>query len=107
MPMPPYQLYCYTKDCKNPAQYKIAAKWSDGVVSELKTYGLCCDDCLSKWFLRGRERYQACKLIPGETLDPPGIYRLERGHRDQVLPRLSELEERVLAHQTAAHAAGA
>jgi len=97
MPMPPYQLYCYTKDCKHPAQYKIAASWSDGVVSELKTYGLCCEECLPKWFERGRQRFKACKLIPGESLEPPGIFLLQRGQRDQTLQRLTELEERLAA----------
>ena len=58
MPMPPYQLYCYTKGCKHPAVYKIAARWSDGIVRELKTYGLCCEECLPAWFERGRQRQQ-------------------------------------------------
>ncbi len=107
MPMPPYPIYCYTKSCKNLAQYKIAARWSDGVVKELKTYGLCCEECLSKWFLRGRESYQKCLLIPGETLDPPGIYQLQRGHGDQGLPRLNELEERVLAESANHQSKGA
>ena len=92
MPMPAYQLFCYTKDCKNPAVYKIAARWSDGIVGELKTYGLCCERCLPAWFERGRKRQQACHLTPGETLEPPGIYLLERGHRDQSLQRLTDLE---------------
>src|SRR5450755_503753 len=97
MPMPSYQIYCYTKDCKHPAQYKIAGRWSDGVVSELKTYGLCCEECLAKLLVRARESHNVLRLIPGETLETPGIYQLQRGQRDQVLPRLTELEERVLA----------
>jgi len=96
MPMPPYPIYCSTKDCKNPAQYKIAATWSDGVASELKTYGLCCADCLPTWFRNSRQRYAACKLIPGETLEPPGIFLLQRGHRDRGLQRLGDLEKQVL-----------
>ena len=95
MPMPPYQVFCYTKGCKNPALYKIAAKWSDGVVSELKTYGLCCEDCLPKALQRGRESHNACRLIPGETLEAPGIYQLQHGKRDQALQRLTALEERI------------
>jgi hypothetical protein len=100
MPMPSYQVFCSTKACKNPAQYKIAAKWSDGVVSELKTYGLCCEKCLSKELQRGRDRQKACHLTSGETLEPPGIFLLQHGKRDQVLQRLPELEERVLADTT-------
>lgn len=100
MPMPPYQVYCYTKDCKNPAVYKIAAKWSDGVVSELKTYGLCCADCLAKWFLRGRINFASCRLIPGETPEPPGIFALKHGQRDQTLERRTDLEEQIIAGQT-------
>jgi hypothetical protein len=96
MPMPPYQIYCYTKDCKNLAQYKIAASWSDGVVSELKTYGLCCEACLPIWFQRGRKSYSLCRQTAGERLESPGIYQLQRGHRDQGLQRLHELESEVL-----------
>ena len=98
MPMPAYQLYCYTKDCKHPAVYKIAAQWSDGKVGELKTYGLCCEPCLPLWFQRGRARQQACHLTPGETLEPPGIYLLQHGERDQTLKRLPDLEGQLLAH---------
>jgi len=96
MPMPPYQIPCCTTGCKHPAKYKIAARWSDGVVHELKTYALCCDECLPAWLLRGRDRQKTCRLTPGETLEPPGVYQLQHGQRDQVLQRLTELEERVL-----------
>ncbi|MBI1832761.1 MAG: hypothetical protein HYR84_15070 [Planctomycetes bacterium] len=93
MPMPTYQIFCQSKGCKNLAQYKVAARWSDGVVSELKTYGLCCEDCLKKWYARAQESHESCRLIPGETLEEPGIYHLERDHRDQVLRRAAELEQ--------------
>lgn len=94
--MPPYQVFCYTKGCKHPAQYKIAARWSDGVVSELKTYGLCCEECLPKWLARGRESHHKCRLTTGESLDVPGIYTLQHGKRDQALERQTELEQRIL-----------
>jgi hypothetical protein len=97
MPMPPYQIPCCTKGCKHPAKYKIAARWSDGVVRELKTYGLSCEECLPAWLLRGRDRHKACRLTAGETLESPGIYQLQHGERDQGLLRLTELEESVLS----------
>src|SRR4051794_3492673 len=92
MHMPSYPVYCYTKGCKNLAVYKIAGRWSDGVVGELKTYGLCCETCLPAWFQRGRKQQRICRLTTGETLEPPGIFLLARGHRDQTLERLTDLE---------------
>lgn len=95
MPMPSYPIYCYTKDCKDLAVYKIASRWSDGVVRELKTYALCCADCLAVWFHKSRQKQAACRLTAGEILEPPGIYHLERGHRDVQLQRLPELEKQL------------
>lgn len=99
MPMPPFPIYCYTKDCKNLAEYKIAARWSDGRTSELKTYGLCCHPCLSAWFKRSRQKQMQCRLAPGETLEPAGVYHLEHGHRDRQLSRLVDLEEKLRSGQ--------
>jgi len=90
--MPPYAVLCYTAACGRPAAYKVAAAWSDGVTSELKTYGLCCSDCLPAWWARARARRGACRLAPGESLSAPGIYRVQRGSRDQHLERMSDLE---------------
>ena len=102
MPMPSYQVFCSTKGCKNLALYKIASRWSDGLQSELKTYGLCCADCLREWYEKGVVKQKACQLAPGETLEVPGIYHLQRGQRDQRLPRLEELEKELalpMCHQ--------
>ena len=96
MAMPPYPIYCYTKGCKNLATHKIAARWSDGVVSELKTYGLCCTDCLPAWFRQCRDKLRTSHLLPGETLEQPGIYQLQHGARDQQLQRLQALEQELL-----------
>lgn len=95
MPMPSYPIYCYTKDCKNLALYKIASRWSDGVVHELKTYALCCADCLPRWFQASCQKQTACRLTPGESLDRPGIYSLQKGQRDLKLARLPELEKQL------------
>lgn len=92
MAMPPYPILCYTPGCNQLASFKIAARWSDGLTSELKTYGLCCADCLKSWYQRARQRHGACRRAPGETLEAPGIYQMERGQRDQRLQRLPEME---------------
>lgn len=97
MPMPPYPIYCYTPGCKNLATCKIAARWSDGRQSELKTYGLCCEECLPRWFALCRDKQKHCRLASGETLDPPGIFGMQRGERDKKLERLTEVEQRLLA----------
>ncbi len=92
--MPPYPIYCYRKGCGKLAVYKIAARWSDGVTEELKTYALCCEECLPDWYRRSREKQKACRLAARETLETPGIYRLQHGQRDRRLERVKELEDR-------------
>lgn len=97
MPMPPYSVCCY--GCGQPAAYKIAARWSDGVTHELKTYGICCATCLGEWLRRGRARQTACRLAPGETLEAPGVYEMVRGRRDPQLTRRQDLEEQLAASE--------
>jgi hypothetical protein len=93
--MPPYPIYCYRKGCEKLAGYKIAARWSDGITEELKTYALSCEDCLADWFRHSREKQKACRLAARETLETPGIFLLQHGRRDRQLVRLKELEERL------------
>jgi hypothetical protein len=93
--MPPYLLSCYQRGCGQPAVYKIAARWSDGITRELKTYSLCCAECLPACYRHSVEKQKACRLASGETLEPPGIYRLERGQRDRSLERLTDLEKQL------------
>jgi hypothetical protein len=95
MPMPAYTVLCYTRDCGQKAVYKIAARWSDGITGELKTYALSCASCLPAWFRTARAKQTLCRLAPGEVLQPPNIYHLERGQHDQQLRR-AEDEERQL-----------
>jgi hypothetical protein len=83
---------CYRSGCLRPAVYKIAARWSDGVTHELKTYALSCEACLADWYARSRAKQAACRLAPGETLETPGVYELARGCRDQQLTRRPDLE---------------
>jgi hypothetical protein len=86
---------CYRRDCGQPAIYKIAARWSDGVTEELKTYSLCCEACLAELYQRSRAKQASCRLAAGETLEAPGIYELARGRRDAQLARRSDLEQRL------------
>jgi hypothetical protein len=92
MPMPPYPVLCYTRGCGQKAAYKIAANWSDGLTGELKTYALTCPGCLANWYRTARAKQAACRLAPGEVLEAPGVYHLERGQHDQQLRRATEVE---------------
>jgi hypothetical protein len=75
--------------------YKIAARWSDGVTEELKTYALCCASCLAESFQRSRSKQAACRRAPGEILEPPGIFELVRDRRDRDLIRRTDLEQQL------------
>ena len=92
-----YVIRCHAKGCSNEAIYKIASRWSDGLTGELKTYSLCCESCLPAEFRASRDKQAACRLAPGEVLEPPGVYRLAHGQRDARLERLPEIERQLLA----------
>jgi len=92
MPMPPYPVICYAAGCRNEAAFKVAARWSDGITHELKTYYLTCPACLEKLVGLARTKSAQCGLAPGESLEEPGIYELHRGERDQALTRRRDLE---------------
>jgi hypothetical protein len=90
-----YPVFCYRPGCGQPAVYKIAARWSDGVTQELKTYALTCPDCLRDLFRRSCFKQTACRLAPGEILEIPGVYDLVHGKRDQQLGRRPDLEQQL------------
>ena len=92
MPMPAYRIQCYQPGCGKTAIYKIAARWSDGLTGELKTYALSCGACLPAWFATSRAKQATCRLAPGEVLEPPGVYHLTRGQHDQQLRRAEDVE---------------
>jgi hypothetical protein len=97
MPMRPYVVVCTRRGCGQPARYKIAARWSDGITQELKTYALACEACLAEEFARGQSKQAACRRALGETLEAPGVYELTRGQRDAQLPRRADLEQQLSA----------
>lgn len=90
--IPPYPVYCHAPRCGRDAQYKIAARWSDGVTHEFKTYALACPSCVPALFEQSLTKQRVCQLTLGETLEPPGVYELIRGLRDQQLVRRKDLE---------------
>src|SRR5262245_14236271 len=95
MPLSSYPILCYRPGCGKTAAYKIAARWSDGITRELKTYALSCPDCLADSYRRARQKQAACRLAPGETLEVPAIFELARGKHDQELVRREDLEKTI------------
>ncbi len=91
--MPPYEVRCTQKGCERLAACKIAARWSDGTTEELKTYALCCAECLPEAHRQSREKQAACRTARNETLEVPGVYALDRGRRDRDLQRRPDLEQ--------------
>lgn len=87
-----YPVLCYEPGCTQAAEYKIAAQWSDGLTRELKTYGLTCAGHLRAWYVKSLQKQAACPRAEDETLEPPGIYRLNAQRADKQLERLPELE---------------
>jgi hypothetical protein len=87
------QVPCSHRDCTEPAAYKVAARWSDGRFSELKTYGFACSNHLADIFQDAEGRRLDYALCPGEAIEELAIYRYEPGKRDRQLQRLWGLEE--------------
>ncbi len=86
--MPAYPVLCYAPGCAHEATLKIAARWSDGITGELKTYFLACPTCLSKLLPIAQAKQAACRLAAGETLGPAEVFDLRRGQRDrELVPR--------------------
>jgi hypothetical protein len=84
---------CSQPDCRVPAAYKIAARWSDGHLAELKTYGFACSEHLGAIFRDSEQRRSNYISAPGESIEELAIYRHEPGKRDRFLQRLWGLEE--------------
>ena len=87
-----YPVMCYAKGCPHEAVYKIAAGWSDGVTSELKTYFLACESCLPELYRIAKVKKAECRLAAGESLGEPQVFEMTRGRRDRELVRRRELE---------------
>ncbi len=98
-----YPVRCYGENCTELARYKIAAQWSHGASSELKTYGLSCEKCLPKIYLNSLARHRKIKTLPGELGEKPGIYCMVGNWSDRELVRDATLEQSILAASSESH----
>jgi len=81
--------------CDREAMYKVAAVWSDGLMSELKTYALACAEHVAELYERAQRRRGTYRPSAPEQIGVLGVYVLERGKRDRELRRARELEEQL------------
>lgn len=58
---------CSHPHCHQPAAFKIAAAWSDGPSSELKTYGFACDRHHAEIAGQAAERRAKIQFEPAEN----------------------------------------
>lgn len=88
----PYRAECSAAGCAEAAEYKIAAQWTDGSLTELKPYGFSCEGHLPEIVRDARTRKARCRLSPGESCGEVGVYRFRPNTKDQQLERLGDLE---------------
>ena len=87
-----HSVVCSHPSCSEPAGYKVAALWSDGPFSELKTSGFACSRHLATVFQEAEGRRLDYPLGPGEASEEIAIYRFEVGMRERRAQRLRGLE---------------
>ena len=89
-------IYCsHPKHSSETATYKIAAEWTGGDHSELKTYGFANDACIVDVYRSAQERASRFRPCDGEILGDLRIFRLNPIHHDYELQRAVDVEERV------------
>jgi hypothetical protein len=88
-----FTVRCSDKERKDyPAKYKIAAEWSGGGLTELKTFGFADDECLQRVLRSARERAAKIRLAEGERMGEMRVYYLDRNRHDYELERATDLE---------------
>jgi hypothetical protein len=87
-----HSVVCSHPTCSELAGFKVAAHWSDGRFSELKTYGFACSRHLATIFQDAEGRRLNYPLGPGEASDEIAIYRFEVAMRERPAQRLQGLE---------------
>ncbi len=73
-----YAPLCGAPGCERPARYRIAAPWSHHTSSELKNYGLACEQCLDERLALARARHARLRLADGEAVGEVSAYPLGR-----------------------------
>jgi hypothetical protein len=70
---------CGTAGCHELAGYKVAAPWSAGRFSELKTYGLACEAHCAESYREALRRRKLHPPSPEEAQGNIAVFRFEKG----------------------------
>jgi hypothetical protein len=70
---------CGASGCGELAEYKIAAPWSAGRFSELKTYGLACEGHYTQTYREAMARRKVHPPSKEELQGEMSVYRFEKG----------------------------
>lgn len=81
----PYVVRCSEAGCSAPAELKIASRWTDGTLVELKSYAFACKKHADALLQRARQRRAECRLSEGEQLDPVAAYPFTPGKLDSEM----------------------
>jgi hypothetical protein len=79
---------CGTPGCGADAEFKIAANWSAGRFSELKTYGLACQAHYVQTYRDALRRRKVHPPSAEEIQGEIGVYRYEKGKADKHLEQV-------------------
>jgi hypothetical protein len=79
------QVSCGTKGCTALAEYKIAAPWSAGRFSELKTYGLACANHYVETYRESLRRRKVHPPSEEEVQGEMALFHFEKGKPAAVL----------------------
>jgi hypothetical protein len=83
---------CGTPGCDQPAEYKIAAPWSAGKFSELKTYGLACAGHYAQTYRDAVVRRKTHAPSTEEAQGEIAVFRFEKGKAGRPLGRVPSPE---------------
>ncbi len=80
--MPPMftkSVHCGSPGCQDLAEYKIAAPWSAGRFSELKTYALGCQAHYANLYREALRRRKVHPPSQEELQGEMAVYKFEKG----------------------------
>lgn len=81
---------CGTPGCRGLAEYKVAASWSAGRFSELKTYGLACADHSTQTYNDALSRRKVHPPSAEEAQGEIALYRFEKGKANAALEPIAK-----------------